>query len=137
MYAHFQPVNSFTDSTLPPLFAPFGVQNIGGGLFVTFAKQKLPDTQDDQSGPGNGYVDIFDRDGTLLRRFASADVLNSPWGVAVAPQNFGKFSNALLVGNFGDGKINAYDILTGKLLGNLTKPIRFRNWSAPVGFQLA
>lgn len=118
----FQYVSSFTDSNLPPNFAPFNIRNIRGRLFVTFALQKLPDAMDDQAGPGNGYVDIFDSDGTLLRRFASQGVLDSPWGLAVAPRNFGKFSRALLVGNFGDGTINAFDLLTGKSLGPLTQP---------------
>jgi uncharacterized protein (TIGR03118 family) len=118
----FNYVTSFTDDTVPALFAPFNVRNIRGRLFVTFAKQGLPDAEDDEPGPGNGYVDIFDTDGTVLRRFASTGELNSPWGLAVAPRNFGKFSHALLVGNFGDGRINAYDLLTGKHLGHLTTP---------------
>jgi len=117
---HFQYVTSFTDPNLPLLFAPFNVRNIHGRVFVTFAKQKLPDKHDDEAGPGNGFVDVFDSDGTLLRNFAAQGPLNSPWGMAMAPNHFGKFSHALLVGNFGDGKILAYDLLTGKLLGNLT-----------------
>jgi uncharacterized protein (TIGR03118 family) len=120
--AHFQPVGSFTDSNLPAFFAPFNVRTIRGKLFVTFALQKLPDAMDDQSGPGNGYVDMFDSDGTLLRSFAAQGALNSPWGLAVAPRHFGKFSGALLVGNFGDGRINAFDLLTGKFLGALSTP---------------
>jgi len=119
---NFQYLSSFTDSNVPPLFAPFNVQNIRGNLFVTFAKQELPEMEDDEPGPGNGLIDIFDTDGTLLRRFATGDVLNSPWGMAVAPRNFGEFSRALLIGNFGDGRINAYDLLTGKLLGHLSAP---------------
>ena len=111
---------SFTDTNLPVNYAPFDVKVIRGRLFVTFAKQLLPDADDDESGPGHGYIDIFDTDGTLLRTFAAQGALNSPWGMAVAPGNFGKFSHSLLVGNFGDGKINAYDLLTGKWLGNLT-----------------
>jgi uncharacterized protein (TIGR03118 family) len=118
--AQFKPGKSFTDTTLPAGFAPFGIRNVEGYLVVTFAKQKLPDKHDDDAGPGNGYVDIFDTDGTLLRRFASQGALNSPWGLAVTPGGFGPFSHALLVGNFGDGKVNAYDLLTGKLLGHLT-----------------
>ena len=118
----FHYLSSFTDSNVPALFAPFNVRAIRGRLFVTFAKQKLPDMMDDEAGPGNGYVDIFDTDGTLLRRLASEGPLNSPWGLAVAPNHFGKFSHALLVGNFGDGRINAYDLLTGKLLGHFTQP---------------
>ncbi len=118
---NFQPVQSFTDTNLPALFAPFNVKNIRGYLFVSFAKQKLPDMHDDDAGPGNGFVDIFGTDGTLLRSFAANGVLNSPWGMVVAPGNFGKFSHALLVGNFGDGKINAFNLLTGQSLGNLTQ----------------
>jgi uncharacterized protein (TIGR03118 family) len=91
-------------------------------LFVTFAQQKLPDAVDDQSGPGNGFVDIFDTDGALLRSFASQGALNSPWGLAVAPRHFGMFSGALLVGNFGDGRVSAYDLLSGKFLGQLALP---------------
>lgn len=117
---HFQPVQSFTDPALQALgFAPFNIRPINGKLFVTFAAQKLPDRHDDQSGPGNGYIDIFDTDGTLLRAFASQGSLNSPWGLVVAPSHFGKFSHALLVGNFGDGTINAYDLITGQNLGSL------------------
>ncbi len=86
---------------------------------MTFAKQKLPAAHDDEAGSGNGFVDIFDTDGTLLRSFAAQGALNSPWGMAIAPGNFGKFSRALLIGNFGDGTINAYDLLTGKPLGSL------------------
>lgn len=123
---HF--VQSFTDDQLPVLpdvqgqpqrYSPFNVETIRGRLFVTFAA-RVGDSDDDAPGPGNGIVDIFDTDGTLLRRFAEGGALNSPWGMAVAPRNFGKFSHALLVGNFGDGIINAYDLLTGKLLGHLT-----------------
>src|SRR5262249_53528357 len=116
----FQFLFSFTDTNLPAGFAPFNVRTIRGKLFVTFAKQLLPDADDDEAGPGNGYIDIFDTDGTLLRPFAAQGALNSPWGLTTAPRNFGKFSNALLVGNFGDGRINAYDLLTGKWLGYLT-----------------
>jgi len=88
---------------------------------VTFAVQGVG-AHDDLAGAGFGLVDIFDTDGTLLRRFATEGALNSPWGMVTAPKHFGKFSHALLVGNFGDGKINAYDLLTGKWLGNLTDP---------------
>jgi uncharacterized protein (TIGR03118 family) len=116
----FNHVNSFTDTTLPANFAPFNCAKIHGKLFVSFALQLLPDAEDDQSGPGNGYVDIFDTDGTLLRQFASQGVLNSPWGMVEAPDHFGKFSGALLVGNFGDGRINAFDLITGKSLGPLS-----------------
>ncbi len=115
----FNFVSSFTDTSLPANFAPFNVATIHGKLFVSFALQALPDAEDDQPGPGNGYVDIFDTDGTLLRQFASQGVLNSPWGMAEAPWHFGKFSGALLIGNFGDGMINAFDLITGQSLGAL------------------
>jgi uncharacterized protein (TIGR03118 family) len=116
---NFQYVMSFTDTNVPAGFAPFNVRNIDGNLFVTFAKQKPPENEDDDPLLGNGFVDEFAPDGTLIRRVISQGALNSPWGLAVAPKNFGQFSRALLVGNFGDGKINAYDIDTGDLLGNL------------------
>jgi uncharacterized protein (TIGR03118 family) len=127
---HFHQVHlagSFIDPQLPPPpigspgFAPFGIQNIGGNLFVTYALQK-PDQHDDMAGPGNGFVDVFDTDGHLLRRFASHGTLNSPWGMAVAPDDFGQFSDALLVGNFGDGRINAFSRTTGAFLGQLSNP---------------
>jgi uncharacterized protein (TIGR03118 family) len=116
----FSPANlsgNFTDPNLPAGYAPFGIQNIGGKLYVTYAKQDAA-RKDDVPGLGNGYVDVFDTNGVLLQRFASDDTLNSPWGLARAPGNFGEFSNDLLVGNFGDGRISAFD-LTGKLIGQL------------------
>jgi uncharacterized protein (TIGR03118 family) len=115
----FNPMGTFTDNELPQGFAPFGISNIGGLLYVTFAKQKAPDNEDDEAGPGNGFVDVFDTQGTLVRRFASQGTLNSPWGLAKA-DSFGDFNNALLVGNFGDGLINAFDFTTGDFLGQLT-----------------
>jgi uncharacterized protein (TIGR03118 family) len=98
----------FLDPNIPPGFAPFGIQNINGDLFVTYAKQNAP-KHDDVAGPGNGFVDVFDTDGHLLRRFASQGALNSPWGVARASFAFGLFSGQILVGNFGDGRINVFD----------------------------
>jgi uncharacterized protein (TIGR03118 family) len=98
----------FIDPNIPAGFAPFGIQNINGDLFVTYAKQKLPEKHDDEAGPGNGFVDVFDTDGHLLRRFASRGPLNSPWAVARASFAFGRFSGDILVGNFGNGKINAF-----------------------------
>jgi uncharacterized protein (TIGR03118 family) len=100
---------AFVDPNLPAGYAPFGIQNIGGTLYVTYALQD-DDAEDDVSGPGHGYVDAYDTAGNLLRRVASAGPLNSPWGLALAPADFGAFSNMLLVGNFGDGRINAYDL---------------------------
>ena len=107
----------FTDPHIPAGFAPFGIQNIHGDLFVTYAKQNET-KHDDVAGPGNGFVDVFNTDGQLLRRFASQGPLNSPWGVARASFAFGRFSGALLIGNFGDGHINAFDT-EGNFLGPL------------------
>jgi uncharacterized protein (TIGR03118 family) len=115
-----QLAGSFTDPDLPAGFAPFGIKNINGTIFVTYAKQLAPDNHDDEAGPGNGFIDEFDTDGNLIGRFASGGPLNSPHGMAVAPADFGAFSNALLVGNFGDGRINAFDLKTGKFLGQLS-----------------
>jgi len=99
----------FTDTTIPAGFGPFNIQNISGKLFVTYAKLKPPDNMDDESGPGNGYVDIFTPDGSFVKRFASQGTLNSPWGIAQAPAGFSQGQNAILIGNFGDGRINVYD----------------------------
>ena len=118
----FAPTTTFTDPALVALgYAPFGIANIGGNLFVTFAKQDA-DAEDDVAGPGNGYVDEFDTGGTLIRQFAAQGTLNSPWGLTLAPGNFGAFSNALLVGNFGDGRINAFDPASGDFLGQMLRP---------------
>jgi uncharacterized protein (TIGR03118 family) len=110
---------AFVDPTLPAGFAPFNVQNIGGSIVVTYALRD-PASGDDIAGPGNGVVDVYDQSGVLLRHLATDDVLNSPWGVALAPASFGPFGGALLVGNFGDGTIHAYDFFTGMLLGQMT-----------------
>src|SRR6185503_9060963 len=99
---------SFTDPNLPAGFAPFGIQNINGTIYVTYALQD-EDQEDDVAGPGNGFVDAYDTSGNLIRRVASAGELNSPWGLALAPDEFGRFSGDLLVGNFGDGRIHAFD----------------------------
>jgi len=103
---------NFTDPNLPAGFAPFGIQTIGNTLYVTYALQDA-DAEDDVAGPGNGFVDAYDLNGNLIRRVASAGELNAPWGVALAPpQGFGRFSGDLLVGNFGDGRIHAFDPTT-------------------------
>jgi uncharacterized protein (TIGR03118 family) len=99
---------SFTDPNLPAGFAPFGIQNINGTIYVTYALQD-EDQEDDVAGPGNGYVDAYDTSGNFIQRVASAGELNSPWGLALAPDNFGRFSGDLLIGNFGDGRIHAFD----------------------------
>lgn len=113
----FNPVatGGFTDPTLPPGYAPFGIQRIGDLIYVTYALQD-EDKEDDVPGMGNGFINAFDTSGTLVRRVASGGILNSPWGLALAPPDFGKFSNALLVGNFGDGRIHAFD--PDHVLGN-------------------
>ena len=99
---------AFTDPNLPAGFAPFGIQNIGGTIYVTYALQDA-DRKDDVAGPGNGFVDAYDTSGNLIRRVASAGELNSPWGLALAPADFGRFSDDLLVGNFGNGRIHVFD----------------------------
>ena len=100
--------NGFSDPNLPAGFAPFGIQNLNRQIYVTYALQGKK-KHDDVAGPGNGFVNVFDTSGNLLRRVASKGTLNSPWGLALAPADFGKFSGDLLVGNFGDGRIHAYD----------------------------
>ena len=97
----------FIDPNMPVGFAPFNVKNIDGKLFLTYAKQS-PDKYDDVSGSGNGFVSIFNTDGTFVKRFASQGTLNSPWGIAEAPNDFDQGTNAILIGNFGDGRINVY-----------------------------
>jgi uncharacterized protein (TIGR03118 family) len=110
--AKYQPVSScksFVDDELPADYAPFNIVAHENLLFVTYAKQDA-DKEDDVKGPGNGFVDVFDADGRLLERLISHGPLNAPWGIAFAPSDFGNASNKLLVGNFGDGRINAYDL---------------------------
>ena len=107
--SNFAPVTlagSFTDPTLPAGFAPFNVQKLDAKLYVTYAQSN---GHDDVAGPGNGIVSVFDLNGNLLYRLASGGALNSPWGLAIAPADFGPFAGDLLVGNFGDGRINVYD----------------------------
>ena len=88
---------------------------------MSFALQDA-DQHDDVPGPGNGFVDVFDTSGNLLQQFAAQGALNSPWGMTQGPANFGKFSGAILVGNFGDGRISAFDAATGAFLGQFLKP---------------
>ena len=117
----FHPVawpGTFSDPAIPAGFAPFNVQNFGGILYVTYAKQDA-DAHDDVSGPGNGFIDIYTQGGGFVKRFASNGVLNSPWGLAIAPSAFGEFGGALLVGNFGDGNIHAFDVVSGAVRGAL------------------
>jgi len=120
--AEFKPVKekagAFEDPHLPADYAPFGIQNINGDLYVTYAKQDAA-RHDDVPGAGAGYVEVFDTSGKLIRCFAERGALDAPWGIALAPTSFGRFGGALLVGNFGNGIINAYDPLTGRHLGTL------------------
>ena len=112
---------TFVDPDLPAGYAPFGIQALGTGpagavqLYVTYAKQVAPDNRDSQSGAGLGLVDVYDTNGQLLKQLIKADgVLNAPWGVALAPADFGAVSGRLLVSNFGDGRINSFGISTGQ-----------------------
>jgi uncharacterized protein (TIGR03118 family) len=117
----FKPVmmpGAFTDRFLPKGYAPFGIQAINGDIYVSYAKQD-EDAEDEIAGPGFGFVDVYSPDGVLLGRIASRGVLNAPWGMAVAPLSFGEFGGALLVGNFGDGTINAFDPRSGRFVGTL------------------
>jgi uncharacterized protein (TIGR03118 family) len=125
------PVHSagaFVDSAVPSGFAPYNTAVIGGNVYVAYAKQ---DTTQKISvaGPGNGYLALFDQTGKLVATLIANGALNSPWGLAVAPSNFGPFGGALLVGNFGDGKINAYNFTNGDWLATLNDPT-----GAPISF---
>ncbi len=115
---------AFTDPTLPAGYAPFNIWNLGGTLYVTYAKQN-EDKDEEVIGTGNGLLDAYDANGKFLKRLVSNGVgivqspLNAPWGMAIAPATFGKFANDILVGNFGDGKINAFDPNTDQWMGAL------------------
>jgi uncharacterized protein (TIGR03118 family) len=113
----FAQFGSFTDPDLTPLFAPFNVAVIGGQLYVAFAI-KQPAT--DEEVKGGGFVSVFDTDGHFIQRIAGP--LAAPWGMALAPENFGELSGKLLIGNFGDGKIHAFDPATGVLAGTVRDP---------------
>jgi len=116
-FAPLKTSGRFVDPNIPSGFAPFNIWNINGTLYVTYAKQNATKTED-VAGAGNGFVDTFDLNGNLLTRLISNGPLNSPWGVAVAPAVWGAFGGATLVGNFEDGKINAFDS-KGNFLGAL------------------
>lgn len=100
-------VGAFQDSGIPAGYGPFGIQAMRGRIFVTYAKQDA-DAEDDVAGAGFGFVDMYSKQGELLQRVASGDVLDAPWGLAMAPDRFGEFGGDLLIGNFGDGTINAF-----------------------------
>lgn len=97
----------FADPEIPSGFAPFNVEVVHGSLVVTYAKQDDA-KKDDVRGPGNGYVDIFDADGALMSRLVAQDQLDAPWGIALAPETFKPAPNSMLIGNFGDGRINVF-----------------------------
>lgn len=107
------PRGGFVDGDLPGGYAPFNVQAVNGQLVVTYARRDAS-TGAAVAGPGQGFASLFDGEGRLLRRFAAAEVLNAPWGVALAPADFGGFGNALLIGNVGDGRINAFELASGR-----------------------
>jgi uncharacterized protein (TIGR03118 family) len=124
----FKPVASFTDPDLPARYAPFNVAVLNGNVYVAFAKRKRSGI-DEADGKGLGIVDVFSTSGALVKRLVSnGGVLNAPWGMTIAPASFGSFAGDLLVGNFGDGKINVFDPNTGDSLGTLSsakgKPLK-------------
>jgi uncharacterized protein (TIGR03118 family) len=120
---------AFTDPALPPNYAPFGIQAefpngscsagicLPNEIFVTYVLHDPQSPDEPMVGPGLGLVDVFDTQGNFMKRLISpGGALNAPWGIALAPANFGPLSNTLLIGNFGDGKINAYDPTTGQFI---------------------
>ena len=109
------------DQRVPPGFAPFNIQNIGGSLFVTYAKQDAA-RHDDVGGDGNGYVEIYTPAGKHIGHLEHGDWLNSPWGVVWTPRDFGEFSNTILVGNFRSGWIAAFNGFTHKFIGFVKNP---------------
>jgi uncharacterized protein (TIGR03118 family) len=114
----FHQVASFTDRNLPAGYAPFNVQALDGKVYVAFALHG--EGLDEAHGAGLGYIDVFDTHGHKLTTLVSGGALNAPWGMTIAPESFGKFAGALLVGNFGDGKVNAFDPESGKFIGTLS-----------------
>ena len=116
---------TFADPGLPAGYAPFGIQAINNGaagatqIYVTYAQQSAPANHDNVNGAGLGYVDVYDTNGQLIKSLIATGALDAPWGLAIAPADFGTLSNMLLVGNFGDGKIHAYDPATGAAVGSI------------------
>ncbi len=117
-YAPVTMAGAFTDPDIPAGFAPFNIQNLGGNLYVTYAMQNAAKSEE-VIGAGNGYVDVYDPAGKLLKHLISGGALNAPWGVAIAPAGFGDFAGDLLVGNFGDGMINVYKPADGTWVASL------------------
>ena len=114
------PGGLFVDPGLPAGYGPFGIAEIMGHLYVSFAKQDAT-LHDDTAGPGHGFVDVFTNTGAFVRRLVTRGALNSPWGMALAPRSFGRFGGDLLVGNFGNGLINVYNATNGAWLGRLSQ----------------
>jgi uncharacterized protein (TIGR03118 family) len=112
----------FTDRAIPHGYAPFNVYNSGERVYVAYAQQDAART-DEVTGPGRGFVDAYDVNGRLLGRLVQRGPLNAPWGMTIAPEGFGRFAGDLLVGNFGDGRVNAFDPHTGAFRG----PLRSRS----------
>lgn len=108
----------FADPSIPAGYAPFGIQDLNGLIYVSYAKQDAA-KHDDVAGSGHGFVDVFTPNGFRVERLASRGHLDSPWGMTIAPAGFGRFGGALLVGNFGNGHINAYNAFSGEYLGTL------------------
>ena len=117
-FAPTSPSGSFVDPNLPAGYVPYNIQNIGGKLYVEYA-QVDPITHEAAEGAGLGVVNVFDTNGNFLQRIHSGGQLNAPWGIAIAPAGFGEFGGDVLVGNFGDGTINAFDPITGNYVGTL------------------
>ena len=127
----------FSDPAIPTGFGPFYIANIGGNLYVTYAKLQGPDNEDDQAGAGNGYVDVFTPDGKLAQHFASKGALNSPWGIVQVPDGFGIERHSILIGNFGDGWINIYDstgVYKGPLQSNGQPIVVSGLWALDIPF---
>jgi uncharacterized protein (TIGR03118 family) len=130
---------NFQDPNLPAGYAPFGIQELDGHVYVTYALQNAA-KHDDVSGPGHGFIDIYTNEGFLIKRLASRGTLNSPWGLALAPDNFGPFGDRLIVGNFGDGLINVFGRFSGRFFGQLRdqsgNPIQIDDlWALKFGTQ--
>jgi uncharacterized protein (TIGR03118 family) len=127
----------FTDPHLPPGYAPFGIQNINGLIYVSYALQNAA-KHDDVAGTGHGFIDIYTDNGFLIKRLVSRVDLNSPWGLAEAPAGFGPFGGDLLVGNFGNGRIHAFGLFSGvprgALLNEQHQPIQIDDlWALKFG----